>query len=150
MSIWRNCLLPWLALLLPVSALAAPQRIVSLTPHITEMLYAIGAGSQVVATDQASDYPDIVKTLPKVANYQSLNSESLLMVKPDLVIVWGSTQTMMQQQVKALGIPLLLLKSQQLDDLPQELRLLGEKTGHTEQANLLAAQIADKFAFYRQ
>lgn len=72
------------------------------------------------------------------------------MVKPDLVIVWGSTQTMMQQQVKALGIPLLLLKSQQLDDLPQELRLLGEKTGHTEQANLLAAQIADKFAFYRQ
>ena len=54
MSIWRNCLLPWLALLLPVSALAAPQRIVSLTPHITEMLYAIGAGSQVVATDQAS------------------------------------------------------------------------------------------------
>jgi len=150
MSIWRSCLLPWLALLLPVSALATPQRIVSLTPHITEMLYAIGAGSQVVATDQASDYPEIVKTLPKVANYQSLNSESLLMVKPDLVIVWGSTQTMMQQQIKALGIPLLLLKSQQLDDLPQELRLLGEKTGHTEQANILAAQIADKFAFYRQ
>ncbi|WP_321407100.1 cobalamin-binding protein [Tolumonas auensis] len=150
MSIWRKCLLPWLALLLPVSALATPQRIVSLTPHITEMLYAIGAGSLVVATDQASDYPEIVKTLPKVANYQSLNSESLLMAKPDLVIVWGSTQTIMQQQIKALGIPLLLLRSQQLDDLPQELRLLGEKTGHTEQANLLAAQIADKFAFYRQ
>lgn len=74
MSIWRNCLLPWLALLLPVFGGATAYR--SLTPHITEMLYAIGAGSQVVATDQASDYPDIVKTLPKVANYQSLNSES--------------------------------------------------------------------------
>lgn len=129
MFIWRNYLLPCLLMLgLSSSASATPQRIVSLTPHITEMLYAIGAGNQVVATDQASDYPDEVKKLPKVANYQSLNSESLLMAKPDLVIAWGSTQALMQQQIKALGIPMLLLKSQQLDDLPKELRLLGEQT----------------------
>lgn len=151
MFIWRNYLLPCLLMLgLSSSASATPQRIVSLTPHITEMLYAIGAGNQVVATDQASDYPDEVKKLPKVANYQSLNSESLLMAKPDLVIAWGSTQALMQQQIKALGIPMLLLKSQQLDDLPKELRLLGEQTGHTEQANQLATEIAAKFAFYRQ
>ncbi len=150
MSIRFHCLLAWLVLLLPLSTQATPQRIVSLTPHITEMLYAIGAGAQIVATDQASDYPEEVKTLPKVANYQSLNSESLLMAKPDLVIAWGSTQALMQQQIKALGIPLLLLESQQLDDLPKELRLLGERTGHTEQAEQLASQIAARFEFYRQ
>ncbi len=151
MLIWRNYLLPGLLILgFSFSASATPQRIVSLTPHITEMLYAIGAGNQVVATDQASDYPAEAKQLPKVANYQSLNSESLLMAKPDLVIAWGSTQALMQQQIKALGIPLLLLKSQQLDDLPKELRLLGEQTGHVAQADQLAKEIAAKFAFYRK
>ena len=152
MFIWRNRLLGYLLtlLLLPAYVSAAPQRIVSLTPHITEMLFAIGAGKQVIATDQASDYPDEVKKLPKVANYQSLNSESLLAVKPDLVVAWGSTQALMQQQIQALGIPMLLLKSQHLDDLPVELRLLGDKTGHHEQANQLAAQIETKFATYRQ
>ena len=152
MFIWRNqargiLLTLWL---LPAYVFAAPQRIVSLTPHITEMLFAIGAGKQVIATDQASDYPDEVKQLPKIANYQSLNSESLLAVKPDLVVAWGSTQALMQQQIQALGIPMLLLKSQHLDDLPVELRLLGDKTGHSEQANQLAAQIETKFATYRQ
>jgi len=114
------------------------------------MLFAIGAGDQVVATDQASDYPTEVKKLPKVANYQSLNSESLLAVKPDLVIAWSSTQALMQQQVQALGIPMILLKSQHLDDLPVELRLLGDKTGHHQQADQLATQIADKFTDFRQ
>ncbi len=152
MFIWRNRSLGYLLtlLLLPAYVSAAPQRIVSLTPHITEMLFAIGAGKQVIAIDQASDYPDEVKKLPKVANYQSLNSESLLAVKPDLVVAWGSTQSLMQQQIQALGIPMLLLKSQHLDDLPVELRLLGDKTGHHEQANQLAAQIETKFATYRQ
>ena len=152
MFIWRNRSLGYLLtlLLLPAYVFAAPQRIVSLTPHITEMLFAIGAGKQIIATDQASDYPDEVKKLPKVANYQSLNSESLLAAKPDLVVAWGSTQALMQQQIQALGIPMLLLKSQHLDDLPVELRLLGDKTGHHEQANQLAAQIETKFAAYRQ
>lgn len=153
MFIWRNRSLGYLLALwwlLPAYVFATPQRIVSLTPHITEMLFAIGAGKQVIATDQASDYPDEVKKQPKVANYQSLNSESLLAVKPDLVIAWGSTQALMQQQIQALGIPMLLLKSQHLDDLPAELRLLGDKTGHHEQADQLATQIETKFAIYRQ
>ena len=64
--------------LISSNALASPQRIVSLTPHITELLFAIGAGPQVVATDDASDWPAAVKKLPRVANYQSINLEQLL------------------------------------------------------------------------
>lgn len=126
-----------------------PQRIVSLTPHITEMLFAIGAGNQVVATDQASDYPDAVKQLPRVANYQSLNQESLLAVKPDLVVIWSSTQELMKQQIAALHIPMLVLNSQHLDDLPKELRLLGEKTGHSSQAEQVAQHIETTYQTWR-
>ncbi len=126
-----------------------PQRIVSLTPHITEMLFAIGAGNQVVATDQASDYPDSVKQLPRVANYQSLNQESLLTVKPDLVVIWSSTQELMKQQIAALHIPMLVLNSQHLDDLPKELRLLGEKTGHSSQAEQVAQHIETTYQTWR-
>ncbi len=128
----------------------APQRIVSLSPHITEMLFSIGAGQQVVATDQASDYPVAVKKLPKVASYQSLNAESLLAVKPDLVIIWQSTQALMRQQIQALGIPMIVLNTQLLDDLPKDLKLLGEKTGHVQEANQLAEHIAAEFTRYRQ
>lgn len=127
-----------------------PQRIVSLAPHITEMLFAIGAGNQVVATDQASDFPQTAKILPKVASYQSLNAESLLAMKPDLVIIWQSTQALMRQQIQALGIPIIVLNTRLLDDLPTELKLLGTKTGHVQQANQLAEHIAAEFARYRQ
>ena len=118
-----------------------PQRIVSLAPHITEMLFAIGAGNQVVAVDQASDYPDQVKALPKVASYQSLNAESLLAVKPDLVVIWQSTQALMRQQIEALEIPILVMNTQTLDELPKELHVLGQKTGHQKQADELSQTI---------
>ena len=71
---------------------AAPQRLVRLTPHITELLFSIGAGPQVVATDDASDWPASVKQLPHVANYQSINLERLLALRPELVLVWSGYQ----------------------------------------------------------
>ena len=68
------CLLCW-----PLTLLAAaPMRIVSLTPHLTELLFAIGAGDRIVATDDASDFPPEVTTRPHVANYRSINLEALL------------------------------------------------------------------------
>ena len=56
----------------------APQRIITLTPHLTELLYDIGAGDRIVATDDASDFPAEVAALPRVANYRSINLEALL------------------------------------------------------------------------
>lgn len=127
-----------------------PRRIVSLTPHITEMLFAIGAGPQVVGVDSASDYPVEVLKLPKVANYQSLNLESLLQLKPDLVIGWDSTQSRLKPQLEQFHIPLVLLHSQHLTDLPKELRQLGSLTGHDEQAKELAHQLEQRFQYYAQ
>lgn len=125
-----------------------PHRIISLTPHITEMLFAIGAGSQVVGVDSASDYPSEVSRLPKVANYQSLNLESLLQLKPDLIIGWDSTQSRLKPQLEQFHIPFILLQSQHLSDLPKELRQLGTLTGHDTQAAALAQQLEQQFQHY--
>ena len=77
----------WLTLLCllcmsPALLAGTPARIVSLTPHLTELLFAIGAGDRIVATDDASDYPPEVKRLPQVANYRSINLEALLAKSP--------------------------------------------------------------------
>jgi vitamin B12 transport system substrate-binding protein len=119
---------------------ATPQRLVSLTPHITELLFSIGAGPQIIATDEASDWPVAVKQLPHVANYQSINMERLLALRPDLVVMWSGYQRLMVNQIQALGIPVLLIDSQRLQDLPRDIRILGQATGHVATADTLAQQ----------
>ena len=136
----RSCLY---ALLLCCPALHAQpaERIITLTPHITELVYAIGAGDHIIATDDASDWPPQVKQLPHVANYQSINTEALLALKPDLVIVWGFSQKRLLASLERFKIPVLTLASNHLDDLPQELRLLGQKSGHVAESKQIASQI---------
>ncbi len=136
--------------LISCNALASPQRIVSLTPHITELLFAIGAGPQVVAIDDASDWPLAVKKLPRVANYQSINLEQLLAIQPDLVVVWDGYQQLMAEQLRALGIPVLTIHSRQLGDLPRDLRILGQQTGHESEAATQAAFATNELARLRQ
>ncbi len=127
-----------------------PQRIISLTPHLTEQLFAIGAGSRVIATDDASDWPHEVVTLPHVANYQSLNLERLLAMKPDLVVIWGGYPRQMQETLRALRLPLLVVDSRKLTDLPDNLRQLGQLTGNQPQAEALARQVELRFTKLQQ
>ncbi|MFZ6775414.1 cobalamin-binding protein [Undibacterium sp. Ji83W] len=66
------------------------QRIVSLAPHITEMLFEAGAANNIIAVTDYSDYPEAAKKLPSIGNIFALDLERLLALKPDLVIVWGT------------------------------------------------------------
>ncbi|NWM98548.1 ABC transporter substrate-binding protein, partial [Escherichia coli] len=69
-----------------VIKLAAPaKRIVSLAPHVTELLYAVGAGSQTIAAVEYSDYPEEAKQLPRVGGYSRVDIEAVVAQKPDLV-----------------------------------------------------------------
>ncbi|MEN9428678.1 MAG: hypothetical protein RLZZ220_3027, partial [Pseudomonadota bacterium] len=71
--------------------LAQPaRRIVSLAPHITELLYAAGAGERVVGAVQYSDYPEAAKKLPRVGGYSAVDMEQVIALKPDLVVAWKS------------------------------------------------------------
>ncbi|WKS86891.1 cobalamin-binding protein [Aeromonas caviae] len=112
-----------------------PQRIVSLTPHLTELLFDIGAGDRVVATDDASDYPVDVANLPRVANYRSINLEALLAQKPDLVVAWRSAQARMLGPVERLGIPVFYSEPTDFASLATEMRSLGHLLGLTSRAD---------------
>src|SRR5579872_5561235 len=64
-------------------------RIISLAPHITETLFAIGAGHDVIGVISGSDYPQAAKGLPKVGNYRDIDLELVISSHPDLIIAWS-------------------------------------------------------------
>ena len=66
----------------------APQRIIALSPSITENLFAIGAGSRVVGVSSYSDYPQEAKNLPIISDYQNIDLEAIVKLKPDVVVAW--------------------------------------------------------------
>ena len=137
---WRALCLLLCLLSAPLLATTppAPQRIITLTPHLTELLYDIGAGDRIVATDDASDYPPEVASLPRVANYRSINLEALLAQKPDLVVAWRSAQARMLAPVEKLGIPVFYSEPTDFASLATEMRSLGRLLGVEQQADARA------------
>lgn len=131
-------------------AQATPQRVVSLTPHITELLFAIGAGSRIVATDDASDTPPEVRGLPHVANYRSINGEALLALRPDLVVGWRSAQSRLLEPIERLGVPVAYSEPIDFDSLADEMRMLGKTLGLESQANEAADAYLARLAELRR
>lgn len=123
----------------------APQRIISLAPHITELLYAAGAGEQLVAVSDYSDYPAAAVTLPRVAGYQGMNLEAVLALKPDVIVAWKQGAAVAElKRLQQLGIDIVYSDPKRPEDIAIELQRLGELTGHglyaTEQAWQLSLQ----------
>ena len=110
-------------------------RIVSLAPHLTELLYDAGAGAKVVGVDEYSDYPEAAKALPRVGNSSAVNIESVLALKPDLVVAWPSVGTGKAiERLAALGLPVFRSEPRELDDIASTLERLGELAGTSKQA----------------
>ena len=141
-------LLSLLLLCVGTSALATaqvktPQRIVALAPHITEMLYAIGAGQHLVAVSDFSDYPGPAQVLPRVANFAGVNIEAVLALQPDLIIAWRSgTPIADVNRLKQLGLRVVFSDPITLNDIGNELQMLGELTGNPQQGAQQAADFA--------
>ena len=136
--------------LLSLATAAAPQRIIALATHITEMLFAIGAGDNVVAVSDYSDYPPEATTLPSVASYAAVNIEAVLSLRPDLVIAWRSGNPPADiQRLQQLGVKVVFSDPQTLDDIATELVMLGRHSGKTAQAQLLAQQFNAELAALR-
>jgi iron complex transport system substrate-binding protein len=124
-----------------------PRRIVSLTPHLTEMLFAVGAGSQVVGVDSASDYPAAARGLPRVGDYSRINFERVLALKPDLVVVWvGGNRAADIHALKKMGLPVLHTQAGRLDDVARLLRLVGQASGHAGQGDAAARDFSVRLA----
>ncbi|HUU61010.1 MAG TPA: ABC transporter substrate-binding protein [Acidimicrobiia bacterium] len=120
---------------------AAPQRIVSAGASHTEILYAIGAGGRIVATDQFSDYPSAAAATPKLDAF-NLGVEAVASFDPDLVILSFDPGDL-QAGLTALDIPTLLLAPPaSLEDVYGQMEALGEAVGRPGEASALVAEMA--------
>ena len=129
----------------------APMRVVSLTPGITELLYAVGAEQTLVATVEYADYPEAAKQLPRIGDGLHIDAERLLALKPDLVLTGGGlTPSAVAQQIKTLGLRTESIESRRLAVIGAALLRLGELTGHQEQARQVAGDFARKVQELRQ
>jgi len=125
-----------------------PQRIVSLVPALTEMLYAIGAGPQVVAVSSYDAYPPEVTTLPRVGALVDPDTERIISLKPDLVITYGS-QVDLQAQMKRASIPTFDYRHGGLSHILVTMKELGARTGHDGAAQQAVAGIETRLAAVR-
>lgn len=127
------------------------QRIVVLSPHLAENLYAIGAGPQIVGAVSFSNYPEAAKALPIVGSYDSFDLERIRALKPDLLVVWQTGNPPAQlARLDALGLPIFYDNAQKLPQVPTVLERLGVLTGHQLQARQVAQQFRDRIARLQQ
>lgn len=127
------------------------KRIISLAPHITEILFAAGAGSKVVAVDQSSDYPADVMKLPRVGSSSSLDLEAVVALHPDLIVVWKSGINQAQlARLRKLGLKFFVSEPQQILDVPDTIERLGILAGVPFHANNAAEQFRGRYKVLTQ
>jgi iron complex transport system substrate-binding protein len=116
------------------------QRIIALSPHIVETLFAAGAGNRIVGAVDYSDYPVAAKAIPRVGSYPTLDLEALASLKPDLVIGWETGNSPgAVEKIKRLGIPLYLSQTNTVAQVAVEIDKFGQLAG-TENVSKPAAQ----------
>ncbi len=116
-------------------------RVVALAPHLTELVFAAGAGERLVGVIRYSDYPAAVRALPVVGDAFALNLERIAQLRPDLVLVWHSGIAQRQrEQLQALGLPVYDSEIRSVDGIASTLQRLGILLGTSAAAS--AAQAA--------
>ncbi len=135
-----------------VVRLAAPaKRIISLAPHATEILYAIGAGERIVGVVAHSDYPPEARRLPQVGGYNSVDLEAILALQPDLVVAWQSGNNALQlNKLRKLGLSVFVNEPRHLEDIPKIAVRLAELAGVRQQGVAFAGQFNRRLQDLRQ
>jgi iron complex transport system substrate-binding protein len=112
-------------------ALNAPaRRVVTLAPHLTELIYAAGGAASMVGADSASDYPPAAAALPRVGDAAGLDLERILALRPDLVFGWLSGNKPSDiARLQQLGMRVFLSEPRRLTDIPRTLRVMGGLLG---------------------
>ena len=129
-----------------VITLASPaKRIISLSPHVTEMIFAAGAGEQIIGTVKYSDYPEAAKAIPRVGDNRQLDIERIIALKPDLLVVWmhGAFERQLEPLRKS-GIPYYFSEPHKLEQIPETLLKLGSLFGTEKQARAAAGAFSQQ------
>lgn len=127
------------------------QRVISLAPHITELLFAAGGGSHVVGVVSYSDFPEEAKKIPQIGSNREVDLERIIALKPDLIVVWrhGASERQIEM-VRKLGIPMFHSEPQKLDDIPEGVAKLGRLMGTDDMARRTADDLRRQLADLRK
>jgi iron complex transport system substrate-binding protein len=122
-----------------------PERVISLAPNITEMLFALGSGDQVVGVTTYCNYPPEAQSKIKMGDTVHPSLERILSLKPDLIIASRVSQLeVFAHQLEEFGIPLYVVDARSIDDVPRSLRKLGSLLGRPDQADSVARTLEQR------
>ncbi|MGF1685535.1 vitamin B12 ABC transporter substrate-binding protein BtuF [Photobacterium japonica] len=128
-----------------------PQRIISLSPHTTELAYAAGLGDKLIAASDYSDYPEQAKQLERVANYRGIKLERIVALKPDLILAWkGGNPVREMDRLEQLGFTLFYSNPKTLDDIPRTVEQLGQYAASPDHAHQVATDFRTRLAALKQ
>lgn len=132
----------------PLSTTKSYQRIITLSPSLTETVFALGLGDRVVAVTDYCDYPPQAQALPSVGSYTNTSLEAITRLQPDLVIMLNGQQQR-QQQLEQLGIKTLVLDNSTIADIKETIKTIANLTGKQKQATKLLNNIQDQIDYVR-
>lgn len=131
----------------PVTVQKPATRVISMAPHVTEMLFAAGGGDKIIGAVTYSDYPEAAKKIPRVGSNREVDMERVIAMKPDLIVIWmhGSSERQINA-LRQLGIPLFHSEPEKLDGIPDSLIRLGQLMGTDSVAQAAAADMRKQLA----
>lgn len=123
------------------------ERIISLAPSLTELLYAAGAGDKIVGVVEYSDYPDAAKALPIIGRYDMLDMEKILQLQPDLVVAWQSGNPRAAvNRLRELGLTVYIAEPKRLESIPSHIQRLATLAGTEKIAEEVIKDFRTKLA----
>ena len=122
------------------------KRIISLAPHVTESLFAAGAGGKIIGAVNYSDYPEAAKKIPRVGGYPSADLEKIISLKPDLVIAWPSGNNLKQvDKLAVFGIKVFMSEPRYPQDIANTIQRFGVLAGTEEVASKAASEFLEHY-----
>jgi len=107
------------------------RRVITLAPHLTELVFAVGAQDRLVGVVDYSDFPPTAQELPRIGDAFRFDYERILTLEADLALAWrGGTSAQVGEALEALGIELLWIETRRLEQIPSALRQLGSALDH--------------------
>jgi iron complex transport system substrate-binding protein len=123
--------------MVPAAQGERPSRIISMAPSITEVLFAIGAGSQVAGVTRYCDYPPQVNDRPKVGGYLDPSYESILALQPDLIVILTEQEDPAGKMLRELGLKVIAVEHRDLDGILVSIGMIGAAAGRIHEADSL-------------
>jgi len=121
-----------------------PERIVSLAPSNTEVLFALGLGDKVVGVTEFCNYPEAAKAKPKIGGYSTVDLERTVAIEPDLILATNIHKDEIIPVLERLGLTVLTLDPKTLDEVLEAITLTGKCTGKQEAASQLVAEMRNR------